>query len=470
MLIIIDISFKLFFMEFVHEPYYPGETIVAIATPQGEGGVAIIRVSGKEAFSKVQPFVKKKISSIESHKAHFCKLYAINGEHLDDVLLLPFQAPKSYTGEDTIEIHCHGGRLITRRVLEALIASGIRGAKPGEFTFKAFMNGKIDLSQAEAVQEMIHAKNEFALNAATEQLEGALSQKIGSFQESLTEIAAILEAWVDFPDEGLEFASIESVCETLQKTEEKMRLLSETYHEGRLIHDGISLCLVGRPNVGKSSLMNALLDHDRAIVTDIAGTTRDILEADLRLNGLNVRLIDTAGIRETEEIVEKEGVRRSKIAMEKADIVLFVLDQSAPLQDEDHTLFKLVPKNKTLLIWNKNDLSKVAPLDLGLPFVSLSAKEKRGLEELHKKIDHLLFKHERSHKEEVLIANVRHKEALDQAIISCQMVREGLQTGLSAEFVTSDMRECLHHLGVIIGKNITDEILTSIFSKFCIGK
>ncbi len=457
-------------MEFVHEPYYPGETIVAIATPPGEGGVAIIRISGKEAFSKLQPFVKKNLCTVSSHRALFCKLRDLQGNHLDDVLLLPFLGPNSYTGEDTIEIHCHGGRLITRRILDTLIASGIRGAKPGEFTFKAFMNGKIDLSQAEAVQEMICAKNELALEAAGEQLQGRLSEKIIHFQRELTEIAAILEAWVDFPEEGLEFASFESICERLEEIIDQMEQLSESYHEGRLIHDGISLCLVGRPNVGKSSLMNALLDHERAIVTDIAGTTRDVLEADLRLNGLNVKLIDTAGIRETEEIVEKEGVKRSKIAMQKADIVLLVLDQSAPLENEDKELLKTVPKGKTVLIWNKNDLGKHQTADFELPSVSLSAKEKKGLEELHKQIDQLLFKQKKSHREEVLIANVRHKQALDQAIHFSQVVKNGLQTNLSAEFVTSDIRSALNHLGLIIGTNITDEILSSIFSKFCIGK
>jgi tRNA modification GTPase len=267
------------------------------------------------------------------------------------------RAPNSYTGEETIEIHCHGGTLVTQKVLETVLQAGARGAEPGEFTFKAFINGKIDLAQAEAVQELIAAKNELALNAAEKQLQGNLSKKIAAFQNQCIEIAAILEAWVDFPEEDLAFAPMEHVIGQLQEIRNQMQRLNETFHEGKILSTGLNLCLLGPPNVGKSSLMNALLGKERAIVTDVPGTTRDLLEEEMRLGKLHVRLIDTAGIRETEEIVEKEGVRRSKRAMGEADLILCVLDISKPLNEEALTLLSLLPQEKTILIWNKIDLS-----------------------------------------------------------------------------------------------------------------
>jgi tRNA modification GTPase len=450
--------------------YTLDHTIAAVATPPGEGGVAIIRISGKQAVAIADSVFSGKVESYKSHTVHYGYIHQ-DGEHVDDVLLLVMRAPRSYTGEDTVEIHCHGGSLITRRVLETVLKAGAIQALPGEFTFRAFIHNKLDLSQAEAVQELIGAKNERALDAAEQQLKGRLSEKILSFQSQLNTIAAILEAWVDFPDEGLEFASFEEVCGDLEQIIDEMRKLESTYHDGKILHDGISLCLIGCPNVGKSSLMNALLDKERAIVTDTPGTTRDIVEDHLRINGLNFRLIDTAGIREGAERIEQEGIRRSKEALQSADLILLVLDSSVGLTKEDEELLKLVPRDKTIVIWNKIDLPHDGIPKLEMPYaVPLSAKEKKGIEKLHQQIDKVVWEHGPPSKEEVLITNVRHKESLTTAIASCEKVLDGLRADVSPEFVAFDMRDCLENLGKVIGTDVTEDILSAIFSKFCIGK
>ncbi len=457
-------------MEFIHDPYQPGETIAAIATPPGEGGVAIIRISGIKALQVASEVFSGPINTYKSHTAHYGQILNSKKERVDDVLVLVMLGRRSFTGEDTVEIHCHGGSLITRRVLETVLHAGARAAKPGEFSFKAFMNGKLDLAQAEAIQELICAKNEHALDAAEDQLKGSLSEKILAFQEELTLIAAILEAWVDFPEEGLEFTTMEELSANLSLIRNKLQSLVDTFHNGKILHEGISLCLVGRPNVGKSSLMNALLDKERAIVSPIAGTTRDLVEDHMRLNGLNLKLIDTAGIRTTSEEIEQEGIRRSTAAMQKADLILLVLDSSQPFTEEDHSLLQLVPSKKTIAIWNKNDLSLLSLPSLNLPHVSVSAKQKTGLDQLKTKIDEVIWKDGPPSKEELIITNIRHKEALAAAVEGCDRVIHGLQQDISPEFLTLDMRSVLNELGKIIGTNISEDIISAIFSKFCIGK
>ncbi len=458
-------------MEFIHQPYQPGETIAAIATPLGEGGVAIIRISGNQALEVAEKVFSGPIHSYATHTVHYGHIRNARGEHVDDVLIIPMLGKRSYTGEDTIEIHCHGGSLITRRVLDVTLQAGARAARPGEFTFKAFINGKIDLTQAEAVQELIGAKNERALDAAEEQLRGSLSKTITQFQKSLTLTAAILEAWVDFPEEGLEFATMDEVCTDLELHCQKMQALANTFHDGKIIHEGITLCLVGSPNVGKSSLMNALLDKDRAIVSHIPGTTRDVLEDHIRLNGLNFKLMDTAGIRSTEEVIEQEGIRRSQQAIQQADLILFVLDAAKGLDGQDQKLMESLPPNKTIAIWNKTDLPHQGLPELPLPYVvRLSAMHKTGIDILHKQIDAVIWENGPPSKEEVLITNVRHKEGLLNAIEACQNVIHGLKTNVSPEFLSIDMRQALNALGTILGTNITEDILSAIFSKFCIGK
>ncbi len=465
-------------MEFIHQPYIPGETIAAIATPPGEGGVAIIRISGNLALDVASKVFSGPVHSYRSHTAHFGKIHNEKGEHIDDALVLVMLNKKSYTGESTVEIHCHGGSLVTRKVLEAILKAGARAALPGEFTFRAYMNGKMDLAQAEAVQELICAKNDRALQAAENQLKGNLSQRISTFQQALTQTAAILEAWVDFPEEGLEFTTLDEICADLEKVTGEMEKLANTFHDGKILNDGISLCLIGCPNVGKSSLMNALLDKDRAIVSHIPGTTRDVLEESLRLNGLHFKLSDTAGIRETAENIEQEGIRRSKKAMNESDLILLVLDAHKGLDYEDEILLQQVPKEKTIIVWNKIDLWKekgesIHSLLTGIKFphvVHLSAKERIGLENLHQAIDAVIWQNGHPPKDEIIITNVRHKEALNNAIMATQRVQIGLKQSLSPEFLTLDMRHCLSELGKMIGTNISEDILSAIFSKFCIGK
>lgn len=457
-------------MEFIHRPYQPGETVAAIATPPGEGGVAIVRICGKEALDIASKVFSGPVKSYATHTAHFGKIVNTTGSVVDEVLLLVMIAPRSYTGEDTVEIHCHGGSLITRQVYETVLAAGARAALPGEFTFKAFMNGKIDLAQAEAVQELIGAKNELAVTFAGRQLQGRLSKQIEAFQKELFDIAAILEAWVDFPEEGLEFASKEEVIASLEQTHDKMCMLEATFHEGKIISHGLSLCLVGSPNVGKSSLMNALLGKERAIVTDIPGTTRDLLEEDLQINNLHFRLIDTAGIRDTQEIVEQEGIRRTKEAMKQADLILLVMDAARASSLEDHELLESAPRDKSVLVWNKIDLPHAISSHSFPHTVHLSAKTHTGIEQLKHMIDQLIWKNGIPSKEEAVITNARHKQALTSAITACQAVIDGLKTDISPEFLSSDMRSMLRELGTIIGTDITEDILTAIFSKFCVGK
>lgn len=438
-------------------------TIAAIATPPGEGGIAVIRISGKEAIPIAASIFSGPVASYKTHTCHFGKI--VDGQEvIDEALLIVMRAPRSYTGEDTVEIQCHGGSLITKRVLEVALKAGAKAAGPGAFTHQAFMNGKLDLAQAEAVQAFIGAKNELSLKAAREQLSGKLSAHVQGLQNELLDIAAILEAWVDFPEEGLEFATKDEVIASLESTLQKMRQLEETFHEGKKIQEGITLCLAGSPNAGKSSLMNALLGQDRAIVTHIPGTTRDTLEAEMRLGGLHFHLLDTAGIRETDELVESEGIRRSKLAMQSADVILWMVDVTTPVPEE------LPPPEKTLLIWNKIDLPHTIP-HIAFPHqASISAKLGIGITELKKAIEALVWQGKTAPKDEVVLTQARHKEALSDAAKDLQTLIDGLKTEISPEFLAADMRNCLRRLGNIIGMDITEDILSAIFSKFCVGK
>ncbi len=458
-------------MEFTHRPYDPLATIAAIATPPGEGGVAIIRISGIAALDIADRVFSGKIHSYASHTAHYGNFINQKGELIDCGLALVMHAPRSYTGEPTVEFHCHGGSLISRYLLETVIAAGARTAAPGEFTFRAFMNGKLDLAQAEAVQSMISARNELALASAKKQLEGSLSKKILSFKETLVDCAATLEAWVDFPEEDLEFATMDFITLQLTATLQKMVKLEKTFDEGRMICEGLSLCLIGRPNAGKSSLMNALLGYDRAIVTPMPGTTRDLVEEDISLSGLHFRLCDTAGIRETDELIEQEGIRRSRKAMEEADLVLLVIDSQNATQREELALTYETPPCKTILAWNKIDLPHPPlPVFEGYTQVSVSAKQGWGLCALQKTIEKLIWQQGAPSKEEIVITNLRHKESLSRACEFLQQVIQGIKQEVSPEFLVADLRACLQELGTIIGTNVTEDILNAIFSKFCVGK
>jgi tRNA modification GTPase len=454
-------------MHFVHRPIQKNDCIAAIATAAGEGAIHVIRLSGKEAYSVAEAVFSRSVMGFATHTAHYGKILSEDGSTIDHVLLLVMKGPRSYTGEDTVEISCHGGSLIANRILERLCRAGARPAEPGEFSLRAFLNGKLDLAQAEAVQQMIAAKSELALKSAEKQLEGVLSETISRFQIELTDAAAILEAWVDFPEEGLEFATVEEIAACLDKVRLEMETLQASFSDGRKLHEGFSLCLLGAPNVGKSSLMNALLGFDRAIVTPIPGTTRDILAEDLRLGPYSFRLIDTAGVRETEEFVEKEGIRRSRLAMEEADLILLLLDASRPLSPEDRSLFEMAPLDKTICVWNKTDL---APPSSEIEGVAISALSRVGLDTLKRAIENKVWKNGPPSKEEIVITQRRHFVALSNAILHLKAVSEGLKKGVSAEFASSDMRSALSELGTIIGRDIGEDILSAIFSKFCLGK
>lgn len=448
-----------------------GDTIAAIATPPGEGGVAIIRISGKTALDVAAKIFSGPIHTYKTHTAHYGQIRGLDGAPIDDVLVLVMLGKRSFVGEDTVEIHCHGGSLITRRVLEAVLSAGARAALPGEFSFKAFINGKVDLAQAEAIQELIGAKNEKALDAAGKQLEGALSKKILHYQKQLYDIAAILEAWVDFPEEGLEFASMEDVIEQLFHIIAEMKKLEASYHDGKIIHEGISLALIGSPNVGKSSLMNTLLQKERAIVSHIPGTTRDVLEDQLRLNGLNFKVLDTAGIREASDIIEQEGIRRSRNAMEQADLILLVLDSTRDVLEEELALIANLPSKRSVVVWNKIDAATSPLPPLSHPHVvAISAKEETGIDTLKATIDRVIWDHGPPAKDEIMITNLRHKESLTRAIEYCNNLVDGLKTGVSPEFLTLESRQALGELGKIVGADVTEDILSAIFSKFCIGK
>lgn len=446
------------------------DTIAAIATSFGPAAISVIRISGKDAIKIAESCFSGKISKYKSHTVHFGKVLDKNKKTIDSVLLTPMLAPKSYTGEDSIEISCHGGTLITKKVYERVIEAGARPANPGEFTFRAFMNKKIDLLQAEAVQELIFANNEMALKAAENQLEGKLSQLLTSLQKELLEIASIVEAWVDFPEEDLEFTSKEELISRLEKTKNELENLSRSFHEGKILFEGIELAIIGTPNVGKSSLMNALCQKDRAIVTPIAGTTRDLLEEKILLGPFHFNIIDTAGIRKTNEEIEKEGIRRSLKAFKEADIVLLVLDASKDLSTDDLELLEQVNPHKTIVLWNKIDLEKQPP-DLHCKNSAyISAKENIGIDSLKQKIEQLIWSNTPQSKDATIITKMHHKNKIDESIHSCEKTILGLQNATSAEFIALEMRHGLNCLSSILGNDVTEDLLTTIFSKFCIGK
>lgn len=456
-------------MEFVHRSYEKGKTIAAIATPKGEGGIAIIRVSGHEAFNVVNRIFSKDISKFESHTAHFGKILDHKKNVIDQVLVVLMRNPRSFTGEDTVEIQCHGGSLITQKILQRVFEEGASPALAGEFSYKAFMNGKIDLTQAEAIQEMIGAKSEASLKNAKEQLEGLLKVKISSYQKKLSDVTAIFEAWVDYPEEGLEFASYDDILLLLNSIYSDLNGLVNSYSDGKLLTHGIKLCLLGEPNAGKSSLLNALIGKERAIVTDIAGTTRDTLDVDVSFNGILFTLVDTAGIRETEEIIEQEGIKRSFAAAENSDVVLLVIDAQRGWAEKNLDLYNKLDPSKLLIVYNKIDLAELKD-EPKENEVYISAKNHVGIESLKKKIVEIAFKRDDHQADHLILTKERHFQALKHASFYLYQVIEGLKKDLSPELLSMDMKECLKELGTIIGTNITEDILNAIFSKFCVGK
>jgi len=453
------------------------DTIVAISTPSGEGGIGIVRLSGKDAINIASGIfcspTGKSPAKVRSHTILYG--YITNPEntaHIDEVLLSVMRAPHSYTREDVVEINCHGGMLPLRKVLELTAREGARLAEPGEFTFRAFMNGRIDLSQAEATIDLIRAGTDKSRRLAIEQLSGALSEKITSTKNTIIGICAHIEAYIDFPEEELD---LQTRTDLGRKTDEvilQLRKLSSTYDEARFFREGLSVAIIGRPNVGKSSLLNALIERERAIVTELPGTTRDVIEECLNINGLPLRIMDTAGIRETHNLAESEGVRRSLMAIDGADLVLAMLDINLPLKDEDFSIIEKIRDRKSIIVLNKADLPHSVEEDLipeDLPIVRISAKTGAGIDSLKKEIEARIFK-SGSPSDGVMITNLRHKLALDQAAESLSRASDAIKKGMPYEITAFELRDGLDRLGEIAGETTTEDILNRIFSQFCIGK
>ncbi|MDI6401240.1 tRNA uridine-5-carboxymethylaminomethyl(34) synthesis GTPase MnmE [Balneolaceae bacterium ANBcel3] len=448
------------------------DPIAAVATAPGEAGISVLRVSGEQAIEKVnRAFKGKDLASQKTHTVHFGKI--IDGEQVvDEVLVTIFRSPASYTGEDTVEVSCHGGVLVTQRVLEALLKQDIRHAEPGEFTQRAFLNGKLELSQAEAVADLIHAKSMKAVEAAGIQLQGALGKHIAQFRQQIIDATAMVELELDFIEEDVEFASQQELLALLQSVDDEMGRLIDTYESGRLVKYGVQTVFVGRPNVGKSTLLNTLIGKERAIVSATAGTTRDTIDADWNYEGITFTLTDTAGLRETADEIEAEGVSRSESAINNADLILFLKDVSEELMDEELRLLEKIrnrAEKKVLLhVGTKADL--VEKVDSDLYDVTISAKTGEGVEELKKNIKDAVLKGKSIDTGKLLVTSVRHRDALQKARSFIRSSMEALQQGVSGELLAIDLRAALHELGAITGEITTEDILDSVFSRFCIGK
>lgn len=454
---------------------YDQETIVAPATAIGDGGINILRISGKTAFSCLKKVFRpsRSGSNFSSHRLYHGYITAPDGEILDEVMAVFMQAPRTYTREDVAEIHCHGGALVTRRILDRLIEPGIRLARPGEFTLRAFLNGRIDLSQAEGVIEVIRAQSDRACQLAVGQLAGRLSALTGRMREDLLDSLALLESWIDFPEEDIDHEDLDQIGAGLDGIQRRIHTLVETFEEGRIVRDGARVLILGKPNVGKSSLLNALLGESRAIVTDLPGTTRDTIEEGVFLDGIRLRLIDTAGVRVTEDVIEREGVKRATEKISEADLVLLVVDGSLPLDGDDLAARELCPVEKILLVRNKKDLGR-APLPApfsSLPGIELSVQTDEGLDVLKNAIVRFFQKSGgREAREDVIITDRRHRDALVRAGRLLQNGIDGLQEGVPAELIAVELYEALSALGEITGESTPEDVLNRIFERFCIGK
>lgn len=452
------------------------ETIAAISTALGESGVSIIKLSGdrsKEITAKI--FKQKSNKDFLDAKpwtiSYGYVVDSISGEIIDEVLVSYFKGPRSFTAEDVVEISCHGGRVATESVLSAVFQAGARPAEPGEFTKRAFLNGRIDLSQAEAVIDIIHAKTELSMKSALSQSGGKLSQEITDLRNQILNLLAFIEVTVDFPEEDLEFTTGQEVSEKLRGMLLKVSDLIRTSEEGKILRDGLSIAIIGKPNVGKSSLLNALLRENRAIVTDIPGTTRDIIEEYLNIDGIPIKITDTAGIRETEDIVERIGVDRSKGKIDEADLIVFVLDSSRPLDQEDKDIIKYIDNRKSITLINKVDLQEkmdLQGLDLG-ETIGVSALNGYGINELKKRIKDLFF-HGSIEVNDLMVTNRRHKEALLRAYEKMSAAKNAIDQGISLDLAAIDLNAAWNYFGEITGDTLSEDLVDKIFSDFCIGK
>lgn len=455
------------------------ETIAAVATAMTASGIGIIRISGPKSRNIAGKIYKsktgkRKIEDVKSHTINYG--FICDGEEvIDEVLVMVMDGPRSYTGEDTVEIDCHGGVLAMRRILETVIKYGARPAEPGEFTKRAFLNGRIDLSQAEAVIDIINAKNEFALKSSVSQLKGSVLKVIKEIRESIIYHIAYIESALDDPEHISIDGYGEELGEVIKEQKGKINKLLTTVKEGKMIKEGIKTVIVGKPNAGKSSLLNILLGEDRAIVTDIAGTTRDILEETIVLHGISLRMIDTAGIRDTDDVVEKIGVGKAKEYAKDADLILYVVDSSVPLDANDEEIIELLKDKKAVVLLNKTDLdSVVTEADLNgkinHPIIPISAKEEQGIDILEQQIKDMFFEGNLSFNDEIYITNIRHKTALEDALNSLNMVENSIEMDMPEDFFSIDLMNAYESLGSITGESVGEDLVNEIFSKFCTGK
>ncbi len=455
------------------------DTIAAIATAMTPSGIGIIRISGDDSFELIDKIYKSKsgkklLSQCDSHTVHYGFIYD-GDEKIDEVMVLIMRAPNTYTREDTIEIDCHGGVFVMKRILETVIKYGARPAEPGEFTKRAFLNGRIDLSQAESVIDVINSKNEFALKNSLSQLNGAVLDSIKQIREVLLHEIAFIESALDDP----EHISLDSYPQKLllivDNQIKSIDKLLKSSDNGRILKEGINTVIVGKPNAGKSSLLNILVGADRAIVTDIAGTTRDVLEEQINLDGITLNLVDTAGIRDTDDIVEKIGVDRAKQYADSADLIIYVIDSSTELDDNDFSIIDILKDKNAIVLLNKSDLSTITTEDivkkyLNKPVIYISAKDRTGIDELESKISEMFLHGQVSFNDEVYITNIRHKNSLTEALNSLKLVVESINNDMPEDFYSIDLMNAYEELGPIIGEAVEDDLMQEIFSKFCMGK
>lgn len=456
------------------------DTIAAISTPIGVGGIGVIRVSGEDAVSIVdkifKPASKKSLKDTDSHTINYGHIISSSGKVIDEVLVMLMKAPRTFTREDVVEINCHGGPVPLNAVLMEVIQAGARLAESGEFTKRAFLNGRIDLAQVEAIMDIIEAKTELSLNQAVNQLEGRLSKTIKAYQDMLLQIVARIEVSIDYPEYDQDEPITDDFDEELRKILEELKTLLETADTGKMIREGVKTAIVGRPNVGKSSLLNALLDENKAIVTDIPGTTRDVVEAYLNVEGIPFLLLDTAGIRETTDVVERIGVEKSKNSIEEADLVLMLIDSNSGLLEKDLEILSQVKDKKVIYVLNKTDLESQITQEIledklsNGKVVKISAKQGSGLNELRQAMKEFIIKGGAVVSDKATISNQRQKQSLINAIKSLEKVIEAIEMGLPEDCLAIDLHDAYGHLGMIVGEALKDEIINELFSRFCLGK
>ena len=456
-------------------------TIAAISTAPAIGGIGIVRMSGKDCFEVLEKIFKPKnpetIENIAGYRIKYGTI--VNPETnrvVDEVLVSYFKCPKSYTAENMCEINSHGGIVVLREILELCLKNGAELAKPGEFTERAFLNGRIDLTQAEAIIDIINAKSTREAQESANQLEGYLSRKINETREKIMDIMVNIEANIDYPEYDVVEVSNKDAENKLKEIENELIKLSKTFENGKILKEGVKIAIIGSPNAGKSSLLNSMLKEERAIVTDIAGTTRDIIEEQISIEGIPFKVIDTAGIRDAKDKIEQIGIEKSKKAANEADVILAVFDSSVPLNDEDREILNLLKHKKSIIVLNKTDLKQIVNneckeiQDVNTEVINISLKNNEGLEKIYESLVKMFNLNQINLDNELTITNIRHQELINKAIESTRMALNDLNNSMPIDIISINIKEILEHLGEITGDNVSEDIIKSIFAKFCLGK